>query len=131
MREGIITQMTRKTNFFEVCSWFKFINFKLVLVMTLKINSSVGKGLKPKVRKCCRKLAGSRFALSSTPILNRVESELTDLVLKEKYRFHCFNDCSVKVTCIVTAIILENMFGNIKSAVFIYRGIGECAVELA
>ena len=129
MREGIITQMTRKTNFFEVCSWFKFINFKLVLVMTLKINSSVGKGLKLKVRKCCRKLAGSRFALSSTPILNRVESELTDLVLKEK--FHCFNDCSVKVTCIVTAIILENMFGNIKSAVFIYRGIGECAVELA
>ena len=31
----------------------------------------------------------------------------------------------MEVTCIVTVIILENMFGNIKSAVFTYGGIGE------
>ena len=38
-----------------------------------------------------------------------------------------------EVTCIVTVIILENMFENIKSAVFINGeiGEGECAVELA
>ena len=33
--------------------------------------------------------------------------------------------CSVEVTCIVTVIILENMFWNIKSVVFTYGGIGE------
>ena len=55
------------------------------------------------------------------------------LVLKKKYGFHCFNDFSVEVICNVTVIILENMFGNINSAAFIYGGIeeGECAVELA
>ena len=31
----------------------------------------------------------------------------------------------MEVTCIVTVIILENMFGNIKSAVFTYWGIRE------
>ena len=39
----------------------------------------------------------------------------------------------MEVVCIVTVIILENAFGNIKSAVFTNGGIGEeeCAVELA
>ena len=39
----------------------------------------------------------------------------------------------MEVTCIVDVTILENMFGNIKSAVFTYGGVGEgeCAVELA
>ena len=38
----------------------------------------------------------------------------------------------MEVTCIVTVTILENMFGNIKSAVFTHRriGEGESAVEL-
>ena len=47
--------------------------------------------------------------------------------------FHCFIDGSVEVTCIATVIILENIFANNKSAVFIYGGIGEgeCAVEIA
>ena len=47
--------------------------------------------------------------------------------------FHCFIDGSVEVTCIATVMILENIFGNNKSAVFIYGGIGEgeCAVEIA
>ena len=54
-------------------------------------------------------------------------------ILKKKYRFHCFTDISVEVTCNVTVVILEYMFGNIKSAFSIYGGIGEgeCAVELA
>ena len=75
---------------------------------------------------------------SLPPILNRVESELRDLrsvktIKKKKYRFHCFIACSVEVTCIVTVIVLENMFENNKSALFIYGGIGEgeCASELA
>ena len=42
--------LTRKTNFFEKCSWFKFINFELALDMTLKFYTSVAKGLKLKVR---------------------------------------------------------------------------------
>ena len=70
--------------------------------------------------------------------LSRVESELKDsrpmkTIKKEKYRFHYFIDCCVEVTCIVTAIIQENMFWNIKSVVFTYGGIGEgnSAVELA
>ena len=47
---------------------------------------------------------------------------------------HCFIACSVEVICIVTVIILENMFWNIKSAVFTYEEIqrkGNSAVELA
>ena len=40
----------KKPHFFEGCSWFKFINFKLALGMTLKFYTSVAKGLKLKVR---------------------------------------------------------------------------------
>ena len=122
--------MTRKINFFEGRSWFKFNNLKLVLGMTLKFYSCVKKGLKLKVRKCCGKLAENLFALPPPPILNRIESELTDshpvkTIKNKKYRFHCFIDCRVEVTCIVTVIVPENIFGNIKSAVFNYGGIGE------
>ena len=42
---------TRKNTFFERWSWFKFNNLGLALSMTLKFYSSVGKGLKLKVRK--------------------------------------------------------------------------------
>ena len=42
--------MTWKTNFFKVCSWFKFSNLELALDVALKFFSSVGKGLKLKVR---------------------------------------------------------------------------------
>ena len=86
--------------------------------------------IKTKSQKCLGKLAGKRFALLPSPILNRVESELKDsrpvkTIKKEKYRFHYFIACSVEVTCIVTAIMLENMFWNIKSAVSTYGGIGD------
>ena len=43
--------MTRKTNFFEGCSWFKFNNLGLALGTALKVYTSVAKGLKLKVRK--------------------------------------------------------------------------------
>ena len=36
---------------FERQSWFKFNDFGLALGMSLKFNTSVTKGLKPKVRK--------------------------------------------------------------------------------
>ena len=78
------------------------------------------------------------FCTPPSPIPNKAKYKLTDsrsakTIKKDKYRFHWFIDCSVEVTCIVTVIILENMFGNIKSAVFTYGGIGEreCAVELS
>ena len=79
---------------------------------------------------------GNRFALPLSPILNRFKNYLVDscpmkTIKKEKYRFHYFIACSVEVTCIVTVIILENMFWNIKSAVFTYGGKGNSAVELA
>ena len=44
-------------------------------------------------------------------------------IKKEIYMIHCFIACSVEVICIVTVIILENMFWNIKSAVFTYEEI--------
>ena len=101
--------------------------------MILKICSFVRKGLKLKV------LQETSKQLSLPPlILNRAKGKSTDsrsvkTIKIEKQRFHWFIDCSVEVTCIVTVIILENMFGNIKSAVFTYEGIGEreCAVELS
>ena len=47
MREVIITSILFyfKTTFFEVWSWFKFSNLGLVLGMTLKLYTSVAKGL--------------------------------------------------------------------------------------
>ena len=89
-----------------------------------------GKVIKSKCQKCRGKLVGNLFALPPPSILNRVKNELRDshpveTIKKEKYRFHYFIACSVKVTCIVTLIILENMFWNIKSAVFTYGEIGE------
>ena len=43
--------MTRKNNFFEGCSWFKFNNLGLAQGMVLKFYASVAKVLKLKVRK--------------------------------------------------------------------------------
>ena len=53
------------------------------------------------------------------PILNRFKNELADprpvkTIKKEKDRFYCIFACSVEVTCAVTIIMLENIFGNIK-----------------
>ena len=95
-----------------------------------------GKMIKSKGEKCWGKLAGNLFGLPPYPILKRVKNELADSrpvksIKKEKYRFHYFIVWSEEVTCIVTITILENMFWNIKSAVFAYGGIGNSAVELA
>ena len=43
--------LTRKTTVFEGWLWFNFNNFGLALGMAWKFCSSVGKGLKLKVRK--------------------------------------------------------------------------------
>ena len=77
-----------------------------------------------------RETSRQPFCTPPAPFLNRVESELKETrsmktIKNGKYRFHYFIACSVKVSCIVTAIMLENMFWNIKSAVFTYGGIGE------
>ena len=85
--------------------------------------------IKTKGQKWWGKLAGNLFALPP-PILNRIKHEFADSrpvknIKKEKYRFHYLIACSEEVTYIVTIIILENMFWNIKSAVFTYGGIGE------
>ena len=76
------------------------------------------------------------FALPPPPILNRVKNELADSrpvksIKKKKYRLNYFIACREEVTNIVTIIILENMFGNIKSAVFTNGGKGNSAAELA
>ena len=115
---------SRKNNFFKGWFWFKFNNFRLVLGMTLKIFSCVRKRLQLKVLK----EASRKPFCTLPPILNRAKDNLTDslsvkTIKKKKYSFHWFIDCSVEVTCIVTVIILENMFGKIN------RG-GGCAVEL-
>ena len=43
--------LTRKTSFFEGCSWLKFNNLGLALGMALTFYTIVTKGLKLKVRK--------------------------------------------------------------------------------
>ena len=43
--------MTKKTAFFEGCSWFKFNNLGLALSTNLKFYASLSKGLKLKVKK--------------------------------------------------------------------------------
>ena len=72
----------------------------------------------------------SRKPFCTTPILNRVQNELTHArpvktTEKEKYMINCFIACSAEVTCIVTVITLANMFCNINSTVFTYGRIGE------
>ena len=67
---------------------------------------------------------------SHPPNLNRIKNELADsrpvkIIKQEKYRFLCFIDFYVEVTCIKTVIILENVFRNIESAVFTYGRIEE------
>ena len=79
--------------------------------------------IKTKSQECWWKLGRNLFALPPPPILNRVQNELTHshpvkTIKKEKYIIHCSTACSVEVTCIVTIIILENMFWHIKSAFF-------------
>ena len=74
--------LTRKNNFFEGYSWFKFNNFELAIDTNLKLYTSVVKGLKIRDRKFSgliptfvevteEKLVGRLFAPS--PILNRVK----------------------------------------------------------
>ena len=137
MREVIITQILygfdQKSRFFEGWYWFKFNNLRLVL----EILQQYAKGLKLKLKKCWWKLVGGLFALSSSPILNRVKNELTDarpekIIKKERNRFHCYIACSVEVICIAILIALENMFVDTKISCFYLRGNrGKCAVELA
>ena len=96
----------------------------------LEILQLCGKMIKAKSQKCRGKLAENLFVLPLPPIMNMVESELSQshsvkTIKKEQHWFYCFISCSVEVTCIVTVIILENIFWNIKSAAFTYGGIGE------
>ena len=94
-----------------------------------------GKRIKTYSQKVLQKFSKEPFCtLSLYPSWIGLKVNWQILFLKKKYGLHCFNDFSVEVIiCNVTVIILENMFGNIKSAVFIYGGIeeGEYAVELA
>ena len=95
--------------------------------------------IKTKGQKCWGKLVQNLmnlFALPPPPILNRVKNELADSrpvksIKKKKYRLNYFIACREEVTNIVTIIILENMFGNIKSTLFTNGGKGNSAVELA
>ena len=128
-------------------TWPKEKNYlRVVLVQVFKFKTGTsygpeilqlcGKIIKSKGQKCWGKLAGKPFALPPPTILNRVENESADsrpvkTIKKRKDRFHYFIACSEEVTCIVTIIILENMFWNIKSADFTYGGTGNSDVELA
>ena len=71
--------------------------------------------MKTKSQKVLRGILHSPRPLN----LNSVKKDLADsrpvkTIKKEKYRFHYLIACSVELTCIVTAIILENTFRNIK-----------------
>ena len=108
-------------------SWFKFHNLKLELGMGLTFYSCVEKRLKLNVKSVEANYQGTFLHFPPPPVLNRVESELkhsppVKTIKKEKDSFHCFIDCSKELICFITAIILENMFGNIKSALFYLWG---------
>ena len=126
MTEVIISQIiygfVLKTDF-EGWSWANVNNLALELGMALKFYSSVAKGLKLKVKNV---EANQQAGILRFTILNRVKNDLADsrqkTIKKVKYRFHCFIVCSVEVTCIVTVIILENTFGDIKISCFYLRG---------
>ena len=110
-------------------SWFKFHNLKLVLSMGLTFCSCVEKRLKLNVKSVEANYQGTFLHFPPPPILNRIESELehslpVKTIKKEKDSFHCFIDCSKESICFITAIILENMFGNIKLALFTCGGTG-------
>ena len=69
------------------------------------------------------------------PILNSVKNDLADArpvktIKKEKHRFHYLTTWNVELTCIVTVIILENTFQNIKINCFYPREnkVGEIAL---
>ena len=134
MREVIITPNSfgsvQKNQFFEGQSWFKFSNLRLVLGMTLKIYSCVKKRLKLKV---LQETSGEPFCTPPAPrrpppILNRAKGKSSDscsveTMKKEKQVSLVHWQCGSNLYC--HCIILENMFRNIKSAVFTYRAIGE------
>ena len=61
------------------------------------------------------------------PILNSIKNDLADSrpvknIKKETYSFNYLIACGVELTCIVTIIILENTFGNIKINCLYLRG---------
>ena len=120
----------QKNQFFKGVVLVQVLWFKTGTRYGLETLQLCGKMIKTKGKNCWWKLAKNLFALPPPPILNRVKNESADsrsvkTMKKEKYRFHYFLACSVEVTCIATAIILESMFWNIKSAVFTYGIIGE------
>ena len=47
----IYNDLTRKTNFFEGCSWFRFNSLRLALAIALNLYTRLAQGLKLKVRK--------------------------------------------------------------------------------
>ena len=103
--------------------------------MVLKLYSSVAKRLKLKVKKCWGGLEGGFLHFLPPPILNSVKNDLADsrpvkTIKKEMYNFHYLIVSSVELTCIVTVIMLENTFGNIKINCFYLRGnrVGEIAL---
>ena len=127
IREVIISQMIyeffQKADF-EGWLWFNVNNLGLALGMALTFYSSVAKRLKLKVKKCWGKLEEWLFALS--PLI----PSLIALKIIWQIPVHYLIACSVELTCIVTIIILENTFGNIKINCFYLRGnrVGEIAL---
>ena len=85
--------MTRKTYFFEGCSWFKFNNSRLAPGMTLKFYTSVTKDLKLKVRKFWRliptfvEVTWEKLVGGFRPILNRVKVKQAEVARVNQFLF--------------------------------------------
>ena len=138
MREVIISEIiygfVQKTDV-EGWSWFNVNNLGLVLGMTLKFHSCVGKRWKLNSKSVEGSWKRGFLHSPPPPILNRVKNDLADshpvkTIKKEKYMFHYLIVCSLELTCTVTFIILENTFGNIKINCFYLRRnrVGEIAL---
>ena len=132
MREVIISQIIY--GFVQKADFERWSSFNVNTAVWQKdqnsVTKSVTKRLKLKVKKCWGKLEGGISALSPSVLLppsNSVKNDLADsrpvkTIKKEKYRFHYLIACSVELTCIVTAIILEDTFRNIKTNWFYLWG---------
>ena len=81
MKPQFCKNLTRKTTFFDVWSWFKFYDLGLAVGTNLKFYNSVAKGLQLKVLGSnfyvCRSYKGKTGrGTFLPPILNRVKTHL-------------------------------------------------------
>ena len=97
--------LTRKTNLFEVISWFKFNNLELILGMALKFHTNVAKWLQLKVRKSLEKLIPAIVEVTGKRLVGGLFGVLMNRI-KKKLQKRCF---LVRFQKFLRTLILKNI----------------------